>query len=288
MGICPIKATSSIFPESFGQKTIEPITTHKPNTVPGIAQFLEAFARFYRRRVDAFEHQSEASTQVSENYKYLKAQIKNYLFAPSYDDDNKPLGDLNCEVIQRQSFGKRGLHHLFEKLNSISDKQEQDKVVSWISDHCDAEEFQGLVRTVLFSWYVLKCVVLTRVETDSEDYAFDIFDALNTTGEPLTAIETLKPYVIRWEKTHNSQQDYRGSLSEEEFERISRDLYEQFPDTDKRQKETKQLLVAFALYHDGVKLGLNLGIQRNHFAVRVQRRLPQGERRRTTIREIDG
>ena len=137
---------------------------------------MEAFSEFYRRRAVVFEHESTTSAGASKNYKYLKAQIKNYLFAPTFDDDNKPSGDLDGEVIQMQSFGKRGLCHLFEKLNSISDEQERNKVISWISNNRDAAEFQGLLRTVLFSWYVLKCVVLTRVETDNEDYAFAIFD----------------------------------------------------------------------------------------------------------------
>ena len=132
--------------------------------------------------------------------------------------------------------------------------------MSQISSNSDSS---GLIRLMLFSHYVLKAVILTRVETNDEDAAFDIFDSLNTTGEPLTAIETFKPRVISFER-ENQNPNFSGSDSAKHFERLEENLNQIYPETDKRQKETKELLVTFALYLEGHKLPLNLASQRNY------------------------
>lgn len=56
--------------------------------------------------------------------------------------------------------------------------------------------FDDMLVLVLYANYVLKRVVLTVVQGKNEDYAFTIFESLNTTGEPLTAFETFKPRVV--------------------------------------------------------------------------------------------
>ena len=106
-------------------------------------------------------------------------------------------------------------------------------------------------------------MVLTRVETESDRYAFDIFDALNTTGEPLTAIETFRPRVIQFEDGLK-QNKYDGSESQQQLENLKRFLDDVFINTDTRQRETKELLVTFALYLEGYKLGLKLNVQRTY------------------------
>ena len=96
----------------------------------------------------------------------------------------------------------------------------------------------------------------------------DIFDALNTTGEPLTALETLWPKVIEFE---NSLDGYRGSESYIYLDNIKSHLDNVFVETDKRQKATKELLVSFALYLEGYKLSLHLNSQRTYLRTRFNK-----------------
>ena len=42
-------------------------------------------------------------------------------------------------------------------------------------------------------------VQVVVVSASKEEYAFDMFESLNTTGEPLTAFETFRPRVIEIE-----------------------------------------------------------------------------------------
>ena len=98
---------------------------------------------------------------------------------------------------------------------------------------------------------------------------FDIFDSLNTTGAPLTAIETFKPRVISFER-ENENIDYSSSESARQFERLDKNLNRIYPETNKRQKETKDLLVTFALYLEGYKLAQNLTSQRAYLRTKFE------------------
>ena len=56
--------------------------------------------------------------------------------------------------------------------------------------------FEKFIRSLLCAVFLEKCS-FAIIETDDEDLAFDTFDALNTTGVPLTSIQTLKPQVMQ-------------------------------------------------------------------------------------------
>ena len=57
-----------------------------------------------------------------------------------------------------------------------------------------------VARVVAFARHVLDKVKFVTLVTTNEEHALDIFQSLNTTGDPLTAIETFKPEVIYAEK----------------------------------------------------------------------------------------
>ena len=141
-----------------------------------------------------------------------------------------------------------------------------DKANKALSLVSTCSETEGLVRTILFSAYMLDYVVLTTVQTDDEESAFDIFDSLNTTGIPLTALETLKPLTVEFEENVEKIKFIR-SESCLSFDRIKRnldDVREFRLNNDVRQKATRNLVTSFALYMDGEKLPLDLRNQRKY------------------------
>ena len=119
--------------------------------------------------------------------------------------------------------------------------------------------FHRLLRNLLFSKFLLTRVALTVVEASNEDSAFDLFEALNTTGEPLTAYETFKPKVIQQELLEN----FEISQSHEQLRKIDAYLSE-FKKTDDKQDATRNLVVAFALAETGEKLSRHLSDQRRY------------------------
>ncbi|MDE0186527.1 MAG: DUF262 domain-containing HNH endonuclease family protein [Candidatus Poribacteria bacterium] len=235
-----------------------------------IANFLINFANHYSQSDSDFipatsENDVEAG-RFFQNYKYIKEQVKLGIYK---GDDTPTAGkqsELDHNQIGHEDFQKSGLRNLFEKLNTLPEQAEKDRAISDIASNSYSS---GLIRIMLFSHYVLRSVILTRVETDDEDTAFDIFDSLNTTGEPLTAIETFKPRVMSFERnTENAS--YSGSESARQFERLEANLNDIYLETDKRQKETKELLVTFALYLEGRKLPLNLNSQRSYLRLKFE------------------
>ncbi|GAD88826.1 hypothetical protein VHA01S_010_00520 [Vibrio halioticoli NBRC 102217] len=109
-----------------------------------------------------------------------------------------------------------------------------------------------IIYITAFAKFLLHRVCLTYVEVNNESYAFDMFEALNTTGEPLTAIETFVPKVI--EHIGNKRRD---GVLEDELE-ASMDLlnsiterFESIIKSKEKNDKTKALILAFVRAYQG-------------------------------------
>ena len=121
------------------------------------------------------------------------------------------------------------------------------------------EDFKQLIRLVLFANFLMEGVTVTFMVVYKEDYAFDMFESLNTTGEPLTAFETFKPKVIEaeeWDK-------YENSVSRELLKPVE-EYMEEFKDAQKRHTGTSRLLIPFALAETGETLPKRHSNQRKY------------------------
>ncbi|MCY4384871.1 MAG: DUF262 domain-containing HNH endonuclease family protein [Nitrospinae bacterium] len=227
-----------------------------------VSKFLLEFSHYYQNEQPAFEfpkikEDSAEESRFKSNFDFIKEQV-HFLSDPENHENR-----LECNTISTSDFARKGVKRLFEKLDVYKAESDRNRALSSISSGTEAN---SVIRLLLFASYLMRCIVLTRVETDDENSAFDIFDALNTTGEPLTAIETLKPRVIQYESTDAN--GYRGSPSEQAFERIDEHLNELYRNPDDRQKETKELIVSYALYADGTKQPKDLSSQRKYLRSR--------------------
>ena len=232
-----------------------------------IAKFLMIFSDRYSQSdsvsIPGHTENNAEEERFFQNYKYIQEQVELGIYKGDDAPDTGRQSNLDHNQIDYEDFRKAGLRNLFEKLDTLPDQVERDCAISNIASTSDSS---GLIRIMLFSHYLLKSVILTRVEATDEDSAFDIFDSLNTTGEPLTAIETFKPRVISFERENTG---YNGSEAEAHFNRLEGNL--SHIDPDKRQMATKELLVTFALYLDGEKLPLNFAVQRNYLRTNFEK-----------------
>jgi len=112
---------------------------------------------------------------------------------------------------------------------------------------------------LVFSKYFLNRVCVTYVSVNDEAYAFDMFEALNTTGEPLTSIETFKPKVIEFE----GLDQYEQSKSKQYMDIIDGYL-DEFTDATKKHKETTRLMLSFSLAETGEKISTHISDQRRY------------------------
>ena len=251
-----------------------------------IAKFLSDFYNHYIEGNSDFTpvqtNENADTLRFLQNYEYIKKQVELGIYKGDDTSDTEDQSDLDFNQIDHNDFQNAGLCNLFEKLDTLSDQAEREIVIPDIVSNSDSS---GLIRLILFSHYVLKLVILTRIEASDEDAAFDIFDSLNTTGEPLTAIETFKPRVIGFEREKGNNV-FSETESARQFERIEENLNHIFLENDKRQKETKGLLVTYALYLEGYKLPENLVSQRSYLRTRFDEAVNSDLIRRRIIQSL--
>ena len=146
----------------------------------------------------------------------------------------------------------------------------KDKIFNIIAKSKEKESiFKELIYTMIYASYFHSYVSLVQVISRDEYLAFDIFDALNTTGLPLTALETLKPqvkkYIDRTPSLRNAMKDNVIQEAKELFKNTETYLKDAIELKSRdHHKETKDLIVTFALYWSGKKMSNNLPDQRNY------------------------
>lgn len=133
------------------------------------------------------------------------------------------------------------------------------KYITEASTDPDNDHFCHLLRLFIFATYLNNHVATTVVIANNEDDAIDIFEALNTTGELLTAFETLKTKVIERE----TLQQYELTESYEHITEIERYI-DKYSKAEARQKITSEMLVNFALFETGYRLQKTLTHQRRY------------------------
>ena len=122
----------------------------------------------------------------------------------------------------------------------------------------EKEIFDKLSLLVFYARYVLHRVVLTVVKGKNEDYAFTIFESLNTTGEPLTAFETFKPRVVNAVGLANYEQSEAKKFMDEIADYLC--VFSVGPEL---QKATKEFLIHFFSSYSGLRISGRLAEQRS-------------------------
>lgn len=234
-----------------------------------IARFLSSFAQYCAADSQKFDPSLDSSVPIERgllsNWNLIRASIARL-------DDPKWYEDQECHSFPVEEISRRQCRRLMDRLHAhYPDQNEENRAISQLIKNPD---LHCLVRALAITSYFCSHVVLTRVTAQDESAAFDIFDALNTTGEPLTPIETLKPRVVDFEDRNNPS-GYHGSEAELHFSSVE-DGLAQLSRASERDRETKDLIVGFALLMEGYKLSRKLTDQRSYLGTRFDRAAKHG------------
>jgi hypothetical protein len=197
--------------------------------------------------VDSHKRLIERYAAIADAFGYIKLEIKRMCQTKSEDREFPDL----VSASQSNEFAK-----------GIWGYAIPDDVRKYLAEESSSSgygTFCSLLRAIIFAKYLNERVAITIVRTDNEDDAFDMFEALNTTGEPLTAFETFKPKVIDAETLGK----YEHSPSRTSVAAIEAYL-ERFRKADDKQRATSEMLVPFALGETGTKLQKKLNDQRRY------------------------
>lgn len=178
--------------------------------------------------------------RVLDNVRFLRKSIKAMV---AFQHEDFQLPSVQDRILGNPALEKR----FFEE--GVPEEIVQKSV--------DNELISEALALLMLSNFFLNRVAVTAVVAKNESYAFDMFEALNTTGEPLTAFETFKPKVIDSEDIA----EYEGSVSRVHIEIID-SVLDRYTKAEDKQKATTRLLIPFRLLYEGEKLSKHLSAQR--------------------------
>lgn len=211
-----------------------------------VTNFLARFIRAVHEKTDFPKLQ--ASNQVADNVKKIKQclqEVKNAhqtdmdkaIFPPAWEIINK---------INQKEFWDYPRTEEATSINALVDKKDNDVCT--------------LIQVLGFSYYLLNCCCFTSIVPTSEVRAFDMFQSLNATGTPLTALETFKPLIVN-SVTLRGQQ-FEESQSRRDFEEVEV-LFEKLRSASSKNQRTNEYLTLFAQTYNGSQLSKQFSKQRS-------------------------
>jgi len=126
-----------------------------------------------------------------------------------------------------------------------------------------ASHLSALVQLFAVAYYLLERCCFTVIQPTNEKWGLDMFQSLNATGTPLTAIETFKPAVVST-NTVIERKDFKDSEDAKWFKKID-DLFKGKKSASEKNRLTNDFLTSFALVTDATqpKLPSHFSAQRN-------------------------
>ncbi len=117
-----------------------------------------------------------------------------------------------------------------------------------------------LVQTLSVCHYLLDRCCFTIIQPTDDDWAFDMFQSLNATGTPLTAIETFKPTVVNTVDGVEGHQ-FKESNSDKSFKKVEEFLSDATT-AQQKNKRTNDYLTSFFVAYDGRTMSTHFSYQR--------------------------
>ena len=161
-------------------------------------------------------------------------------------------------------------------VRDVVEKAETDKGQN---DYCATATYQLL----LLTHYLLRRCGVNRLQPTREEWGFDMFQALNTTGTPLTVMETFLPQVMQAEVTAGNDWDKTPSR---EFMNETQELFDVTTTNEQKNRRTNELLGSFALCYEGRKLGNKFSEQRRWMTLVYEKQLPTINEQRTFVEKL--
>lgn len=131
----------------------------------------------------------------------------------------------------------------------------------------EAAVVSSLVQIFALIHYFTERCCFTVIKPVSEEWAFDMFQSLNASGTPLTAIETFKPLVVNYLAQEGKL--FKDTDSNKYFSKVDKLVGETGPSA-KKNKLTDEFLTIFALSHNGHTLSSQFSLQRRYLNDRLR------------------
>lgn len=126
------------------------------------------------------------------------------------------------------------------------------------SNKTDSYILCEIIQLAAVCHYLLDRCCFTLIQPSNEDWAFDMFQSLNATGTPLTAIETFKPLIVNDTNEHGG---YKDSENEKSMCKVD-NLFSESSTAQQKSKLTNDFLTSFYVAYNGSSLSSHFSHQR--------------------------
>ena len=234
-----------------------------------VAQYIATFIRTSDVDKALSRIDTDSGTRVRNNVRLIRRWLDDIgdahiLGTPLYEQF--PVGP----AIAGDSLQELVLGFTDEVVKAVIEKAETDKTQN---DYYGAATYQIL----LLTYYLLHRCGVNRLQPTHEEWGFDMFQALNATGTPLTVMETFLPQAMQAEQVAGN--DWEKTPSREYMDDVQA-LFEATSTNEKKNQRTNELLGTFALCYEGRKLGNKFSDQRRWLTRSYEKELATIEEKR--------
>lgn len=230
----------------FWTEKEEPETAYKSSVSYYLAQFIESHSRQFKK---SFKPSSDnIGKTLYTNYHTMEKWIKDKVRKAHHINEDFP-----CAISILDTFNRIDLWN--DNRDRIVDfMKENDFNSNAISNYlCE------FVQVLSICHYLLERCCFTVIQPTDENWAFDMFQSLNATGTPLTAIETFKPRVVN--VTEEFGNGFKNSKNEEYFNKVDK-LFEDVDTAQQKNARTKDFLTSFFIAYNGQQVSSHFSHQR--------------------------
>lgn len=141
----------------------------------------------------------------------------------------------------------------------------------------------AIYQLLLLTYFLLRRCGVNRLQPTHQDWGFDMFQALNTTGTPLTVMETFVPAVMQAELSagNNWSETPSCKLMDE-----VQDLFEATTSNEQKNRRTNELTRSLALCYEGTKLGNKFSEQRRWMTLVYEKQMSTIQDKREFMRKL--
>jgi len=184
--------------------------------------------------------------KVGKNIKVIKNWLSGTVAKAHTDDSEFP----SAETILRGINQKHIWNYRRDELKAVVSQADTNRPRNASYHVC------SLVQLFSVAYYVLERCCFTVIKPIDDKWAFDMFQSLNATGTPLTAIETFKPLVVNTLEKKESKV-FKNSVDSIFFSKVEA-LFSNSKTASEKNKVTSDFITSFALVTDAENEGQKL------------------------------
>lgn len=214
-----------------------------------LGHFIDAYVN--KKTFPCLSKEKFGNTLLYQNGKRIEAWLKKVVSVAHEEQDNEEFA--TAENIL-ESFSQELIWE-FDRSNLVEIIHERD----YQNKKSNSYILSELVQVLAVCHYLLDRCCFTIIQPTDDDWAFDMFQSLNATGTPLTAIETFKPTIVN--TMDRLDLIFKDSISDKAFQKVEKFLSEATT-AQQKNKRTNDYLTSFFVAYDGRTISTHFSYQR--------------------------